>query len=777
MTFAMGLGATLRALSAARMGIQTASQNVANANVPGYSRQRLVLSATTPLSIQGLLVGSGVQVADLRRIVDEGLVGRIAAQEALYGSAATRYERLYELEGLFSDDGGGVAERMSELFGALGALQTDPGDRALRGGVVQAGEAFTSGLNLVAQRLADVGGSVFAEVQGLARSLEEKARIVADLNVEIVRLESGGGTANDLRDRRDQAIRELSELCDVRRADHASGSLDLLVGGRLLVAGRRVEPVSVARDAGGAARLTIGANRRVADVEGGRIGALLELQSSTAPQLLQRLDTFTRELILGFDRVHTTGTPGDGPFQSLVAGRTPRDTNGNGLLGDELLESLGLPFDIRGGELWVRIVDRDSGDHAQHRVAIDPTSTTLRELAAQLSALPHLTASVDTAGRLRLQADRGYGFDFAPTLDAVPDPDGLFGGSAPTVATAASGPFDLSSAGFPQTFTVDVDGVPEVVTLTAADFADPSRATAAELAAAIDADLTRARALVADGRLTLRATSAGAAATMTLADGAGAPLARLGLPVGDFDGQAHGVAVRIAGQYDGDGNRHFRFVAAGDGEIGVTAGLQVDVFDETGRRVATLDVGDGYDGGPLPVDEGIEVTFTQGRISRSANDAFALDALADPDTADLLVALGLNTFFLGSTAQDVRVNPDLVASPGRLAAARDGSSGNLLRLAELERMPSMALGGDDLAAYVAAIVADVGFETSRARSTLETQDALKTALEEQRLSVSGVDIDEEMLDLVAWQQSFEAASRMVAVVQQITDTLMNLGRP
>ncbi len=779
MSFAMGLGASLRALSAARLGIQTASQNIANVNTPGYSRQRLLLSSSQPYTLGGFQVGSGVQVADVRRLVDEGLIARVANQESVVGAARVRYERLREIEGLFADGAGGVAERMSELFGALGALQSDPGDGALRGGVVQAGEAFTSGLNLVGKQLGALGNDVFREVQGLVAAVQSGAQTIADLNAEIVRLEANGSMANDLRDRRDQAIRDLSALVDVRRVDHSSGSVDLIVGGRLLVAGRRADTVQVSRDASGATRVTIGSNRRPANLEGGRIGALLELEQSAGPAYLARLDRLTREMVLGFDRIHTTGVPGDGPFQSLTAGYGAVDTNGNGVLGDELLQDLGLPFVIRHGELFVRVTDRSSGDASHHRIAIDPSATTLQELARDLSGIEHLQASVDTSGRLRIQADQGYGFDFAPALDARPDPLGLFGGAAPRAATAGEGPFDLNTAGFPQTFTVDVEGTVEVVTFEASDFADPARATAAEVAAAIDADLTRGEALVDGDRVVLRASGSGTPASMTLAEGAGSPLAALGLPAGTFQGQDYGVDVRIHGEYSGTANQRFRFVAVGDGEIGITPDLQVDVYDESGRRVATLDVGDGYDGSELTVADGVRVSFTQGAISATAHDAFGVDAIADPDTADLLVGLGLNTFFLGATAETVRVNPDLVADPGRLAAGRYGSTGdtgNLLQFQALQDRPSGALGGLDLTGYVGGLIADVGFEAGRASSTLETQESLGAFLEEQRLSISGVDLDEEMLDLVAWQQAFEAASRMVSVVQEMTDTLLDLGR-
>ncbi|MEO6594697.1 MAG: flagellar basal body rod C-terminal domain-containing protein, partial [Planctomycetota bacterium] len=78
--------------------------------------------------------------------------------------------------------------------------------------------------------------------------------------------------------------------------------------------------------------------------------------------------------------------------------------------------------------------------------------------------------------------------------------------------------------------------------------------------------------------------------------------------------------------------------------------------------------------------------------------------------------------------------------------------------------------------FYADIVGDVGFETSAATSALGAQQQLLDQLQADRDSVSGVNIDEEMVNMLSYQQSYEAAARFIAVAQQMTDTLINLGR-
>ncbi len=90
----IGLSAGLRALTAARLGIETAGQNVANANTPGYTRQQVLQSASLPFTFgNNLQIGTGVEVSDIRRLSDAGLERRLRTQLAAYGSAEVDFYR------------------------------------------------------------------------------------------------------------------------------------------------------------------------------------------------------------------------------------------------------------------------------------------------------------------------------------------------------------------------------------------------------------------------------------------------------------------------------------------------------------------------------------------------------------------------------------------------------------------------------------------------------------------------------------------------------------
>lgn len=787
MTLGFGFGAGLRALSAARLGMQTAGNNVANANTPGYARQRIDLASAMPFSFgAGLQIGTGVDVRGITRLVDGGIERRLQMQMALVGGAELDQLRMREIESIFGEPDEGLSNSFKDLFGAVDQLRTDPADRALRGGMIQAGNALGQGFRLVSQRLGDLGTSTFAEVQGLTRQVNERAKAVALLNNRIIAAESSGGTANDLRDTRDQHIREIGKLVDVRSIERATGSTDLLVGGMLLVAGDRATPLDVQKGSDGLTKVRVGTGSTAADIRQGRIAALLQQEQAGLPGIRSRLDSLAYNTILEWNRLHTTGMPASGPFRSLTSAYGADDGNGDGNRGNELLSQTQFPFPIQKGDLYVSVTDKATGTMTRTRIAIDPASMSLQDVAAALNGVDRLTASVDPTGRLRVTASDGYGFDFSPRLDSTPDARGTFGGLNPSIGSTQKGPYDLSGQTFPVSFTVNTgtatSPVSRTVTLDTSDFVNPGAATLDELMTAINNDLGgTATARNVGGRLVLQSAEGGSTAQLSLANvAAGTALQSLGLSTTTATGRDRAVDVRVQGTYTGTSNQQFTFVPEGNGVIGQTPDLRVRVLDQNGAVVTTLSVGQGYEPGtPLQLGNGIEVSFGAGSVSATDGQVFSMDALADSDTTDILVALGMNSFFHGSSAADITVNPELLNNPDRLAAAlgsASGDAGNLARLVGLRDRNLNELSRNTIEDFYADIVGDIGFETSAAATALQSQQQLLAQLENEREAISGVNIDEEMVELLKYQQSYEAAARFISVAQQMTDTLINLAR-
>ena len=176
--------------------MQTAGNNVANANTPGYSRQRVELSAAMPMTLaRGMQIGMGVDVSSITRLVDDGLERRLRMQQGLVAGAQVDMSRMSELENMLAEPNGGLSTGLSDLFGALGRLQTDPSERSLRGGVVQSANTLAQNFNLLSGRLDELAGGTFDEVRGLVTQANQLASNVADLNAQIVAIEANGTQA------------------------------------------------------------------------------------------------------------------------------------------------------------------------------------------------------------------------------------------------------------------------------------------------------------------------------------------------------------------------------------------------------------------------------------------------------------------------------------------------------------------------------------------------------------------------------------------------------
>ena len=233
---------------------------------------------------------------------------------------------------------------------------------------------------------------------------------------------------------------------------------------------------------------------------------------------------------------------------------------------------------------------------------------------------------------------------------------------------------------------------------------------------------------------------------------------------------------QLTGTYTGATNDTYTYTVVGTGTVGQTAGLTLEVRDAANTLLGSFNVGAGYEpGSALPAVNGVAAKLGAGTLN--AGDTFETRVVADADTAELLPALGVNTFFVGDSASTLAVRPDLLSNPELLAASRTGDVGdasNLVRLARLRDARPLAGGTQSLREFHASLVADVGVRVQTLSSEQDAKQALGQNLEAQRQAVSGVDPNEELVRLLQYQRQFEMAARYIAVVNETLDSLLQL---
>ena len=147
------------------------------------------------------------------------------------------------------------------------------------------------------------------------------------------------------------------------------------------------------------------------------------------------------------------------------------------------------------------------------------------------------------------------------------------------------------------------------------------------------------------------------------------------------------------------------------------------------------------------------------------------------DTSGVLASLGLNTFFDGENAADIGVNQTIVNTPAMLATGLDhqpGDNRSALAMVDLQDQPLAVLNGFSLREQWARHVEDVGVRTSQASREASAEQIVLEGLRAQKQSITGVSIDDESINLLAFQRSFQGSARFISIVDEMMTTLLGL---
>ncbi len=147
------------------------------------------------------------------------------------------------------------------------------------------------------------------------------------------------------------------------------------------------------------------------------------------------------------------------------------------------------------------------------------------------------------------------------------------------------------------------------------------------------------------------------------------------------------------------------------------------------------------------------------------------------DSSGVLAALGMGVFFDGKDASDIAVNASIRNDVNYIAASLNGAAGdgsNAGRLAQIGETASELLGGASVLTYHEAMVNGLAVKTAAAQTTYEATDAVYASLLAQRESISGVNLDEEAINLTLYERSYQGAARYLSVLDTLSDTVLNM---
>jgi flagellar hook-associated protein 1 FlgK len=324
MALSIGLDSAVKALRAHQLAVDVASHNIANAQSPGFSRQRVLLrpdglNASDRSSHDSLLgkSGNGVTASDVTRVRDIFLdfqARQTSSSMSQYDAFSTALGRA---ELTFNEPGdSGIASQLGKFFNAWHDVVNDPESPAARVALVHATTTLTSNLQRAASDLSTLRADVNQNVRSLEDEINSRAGEIASLNLQIVQVEAIGDKANDLRDRRDLLLDQLSALGQITYSENTDHSVSVYLGNHELVSQSNYQAVQAVTDTNpgnaGMEILVFRDDQTAVTSNTGKLKGLYDVRDIAIPGVLAKLDTLASNLITSVNAIHATGFGLDG---------------------------------------------------------------------------------------------------------------------------------------------------------------------------------------------------------------------------------------------------------------------------------------------------------------------------------------------------------------------------------------------------------------------------------------------------------------------------------
>jgi flagellar hook-associated protein 1 FlgK len=246
------LNTAFSGLSAARSAMDTAGQNIANANTAGYTRQRVGTSSVGAPANVGLAaslrpaVGQGVNVDTIARLGNAFADARVRTSAAQAGYAGARAEALTGIEANLHEPGAdGISSQLNTFWANWSDVANQPESPATGGVLLQNAAVLTSKIAGGYTALDNQWTATRGTVDSMAADLNTSASQVAALNGQIRSALAAGGSANELIDQRARLAVNIATLAGGTVRENADGTLDVMVGGNALVSGTATRTVTV----------------------------------------------------------------------------------------------------------------------------------------------------------------------------------------------------------------------------------------------------------------------------------------------------------------------------------------------------------------------------------------------------------------------------------------------------------------------------------------------------------------------------------------------------
>ncbi|RXJ02286.1 flagellar hook-associated protein FlgK [Anaerobacillus alkaliphilus] len=228
-----GLETARRALYTSQTALQTTGHNIANANTPGFSRQRVNLTTTTPWPGGGMdrpavpgQIGTGVQAGSIQRVREGFLDMQYRSETSKFGYWDTRHTALQKMEDIVNEPSeNGLSNALDRFWTSLQDLSVHPEDSGARSVVRQRGVALAETFNYTSQSLMAIQRDLQKQIDVSVKEINSITSQLNAINLQIAKVEPHGYLPNDLYDQRDNLLDRLSQLVNIKVEPVRSGGI------------------------------------------------------------------------------------------------------------------------------------------------------------------------------------------------------------------------------------------------------------------------------------------------------------------------------------------------------------------------------------------------------------------------------------------------------------------------------------------------------------------------------------------------------------------------
>ena len=351
MSMFYGLEIARKGLTASQKGLEVSGHNIANASTPGYSRQRLSLNAVEPPT--GYMkysngakgrVGGGVNIITVDQIRNPFLDRQFRNEETRLNYYSGKADGLAYVEALFDElNNANLSDSIADFRASISEVAKDPTNREFRTNMLQNAIKMTETFQHYSNQLIDKQAEQNSQVSVLAGQVNDLARSISDLNLQIASFELSGQKANDLRDQRNMYLDELSGLTDISYSYDNNDYLTVKIGSDELLSHGNYTKIIAEPDSTNASldptldpatqglftlRWESGDNAGdPVEMSGGKIKAILDMRDGDTtdnlgiPWVLEQLDKLASTMAVEFNKIHVGGyTLPNGGIDSVPGG-------------------------------------------------------------------------------------------------------------------------------------------------------------------------------------------------------------------------------------------------------------------------------------------------------------------------------------------------------------------------------------------------------------------------------------------------------------------------